>query len=113
MTDYYKRDTLAIECDRILGCGGEGIILKLKFNNIDKEKPLAFKFTKCNGLVRKKMGSEEYFRLLRQLGEYNAHFFGLGDYLAFGLSDIFDMAYNVIGTSKKDESSGARYELQL
>ena len=45
------------------------------------------------------MGKEEYYRLLGQLGEYNAHLFGLGDYLAFGLSDIFDTAYNVIGTS--------------
>ena len=46
------------------------------------------------------MGNKKYFRLLEQLGEYNAALVDLGDYLTFGLSDIFGIAYNVIGKFK-------------
>ena len=87
---------MKIECDRILGCGGEGLILKLKYDILNKGKYLAFKFTKCKE-VNSTMGDKKYFGLLKQLGEYNAALVGLGDYLAFGLSDIFGIAYYVIG----------------
>ena len=98
MVKYFGGEVI-IDCKHILGCGGEGIILKLKSPHIRRKGFYAFKFIKFEGILPwpMQLKNEEYDEIIRRLGEYEAALVGLGDYLEFGLSTIYGCGYNVVG----------------